>query len=73
LQSAAARSLAGNAMADALPFFEALAGLASASASGSTPASAEVMNEPLALPLARSLALVLRIRPFARRIAAAEA
>lgn len=55
LQSEAARALAGNAMADALPFFEALA------------RADALARSPLALPLSASLALVLEPRPFADR------
>jgi hypothetical protein len=55
IRSAAARSLGGNAMAGALPLLEAIA----IAAPDADPAS-------LALPLSRSLALVLAARPFVR-------
>ena len=66
LRSAAARSLAGNAMADALPFFEALACLPA-------PAHATPAVEPLDLPLGRGLALRLQARPLAGLAAPAQA
>ena len=52
IRSAAARSLAGNAMAGALPLLEAIATAGPGTDAG-----------PLALPLTRSLALVLVARP----------
>ena len=60
LRSAAARSLAGNAMAGALPLLEAIATMA---------ASAGAHAAPLALPLAPSLAL--RLLPRGSLVAAA--
>ena len=66
LHSEAARSLAGNAMADALPFFEFLARL---------PESSEASSEGavLDLPLASRLALRLRLLPTGDRGGAAQA
>jgi beta-ketoacyl synthase-like protein len=61
LRSAAARSLGGNAMAGALPLLEAIAAL---------PTTDLGAPEPLALPLAPSLALRLVVRATARAAAA---
>jgi len=59
IRSAAARSLAGNAMSGALPLLEAIA---------TGPSGAD--GDPLALPLTRSLALVLVPRPWVAAAAA---
>jgi hypothetical protein len=64
LRSAAAQSLAGNAMADALPFFEWLAGL--------DPAAAEP-RAALDLPLTDRLALRLQAMPSRARAHTAQA
>ncbi|MEO7056752.1 MAG: beta-ketoacyl synthase chain length factor [Caldimonas sp.] len=60
LRSQPARAIAGNAMADALPFFEAVAFDASA-------AEPDAGTAELLLPLSTQLSLALRPRPFAAR------
>jgi len=62
LRSAAARSLAGNAMAGALPLLEAIAALPSATTGSDEAATGAGESVSLALPLAPSLSLRLVAR-----------
>jgi hypothetical protein len=61
LTSGAAQALAGNAMADALPLFEALARLPLAASPEAVPADVTT-TVPLSLPLGPGLALSLRLQ-----------
>lgn len=69
LRSTVARALAGNGMADALPFFEKLAAQPIVGDRDGTSVDPETLS-PLHLPLSRSLALVATPRAPARRSAA---